>query len=156
MTKFDFISQKTEYKEIFDACILAENAKTPSDMASCCRKALTNIVEFIYDKHKVPMQANATLLELIDKLNADETVNGILCQLPLPKHIDEASVIAAIAPEAHSASIIASRMHASFFIVIFLRNAQSSKSFLSVLSYPFLRLIFMPAALMPSRTGMKG
>ena len=66
MSQFDFISQKTEYKEIFDACILAENAKTPSDMASCCRKALTNIVEFIYDKHKVPMQVNATLLELLD------------------------------------------------------------------------------------------
>lgn len=66
MLIFDFISQKTEYKEIFDACILAENAKTPSDMASCCRKALTNIVEFIYDKHKVPMQVNATLLELLD------------------------------------------------------------------------------------------
>ena len=65
MSQFDFISQKTEYTEIFDACILAENAKTPSDMASCCRKALTNIVEFIYDKHKVPMQVNATLLELL-------------------------------------------------------------------------------------------
>lgn len=66
MSNFDFISQKTEYKEIFDDCVLAENAKTPSDMASCCRKALTNIVEFIYDKHKVPMQVNATLLELLD------------------------------------------------------------------------------------------
>ena len=66
MTKFDFISQKIEYKEIFDTCVLAENAKTPSDMASFCRKALLCIVEFICDKHKVPMQANATLLELID------------------------------------------------------------------------------------------
>lgn len=66
MTKFDFISQKIEYKEIFDTCVLAENAKTPSDMASSCRKALLCIVEFICDKHKVPVQANATLLELID------------------------------------------------------------------------------------------
>ena len=30
MSQFDFISQKTEYKEMFDACVLAENAKTPS------------------------------------------------------------------------------------------------------------------------------
>ena len=39
------------------------------------------------------------LLSLIDKLNSDKTVNGILCQLPLPRHIDEDKVIDAIAPE---------------------------------------------------------
>lgn len=39
------------------------------------------------------------LLELIDRLNKDEKVNGILVQLPLPKHIDEEKVIQAITPE---------------------------------------------------------
>ncbi len=39
------------------------------------------------------------LLELIEKLNADKDVNGILCQLPLPKHINEDKIIDAIAPE---------------------------------------------------------
>ncbi|MBB6191753.1 methylenetetrahydrofolate dehydrogenase (NADP+)/methenyltetrahydrofolate cyclohydrolase [Sphingobium wenxiniae] len=39
------------------------------------------------------------LLDLIEELNADERIDGILCQLPLPKHIDEASVIAAISPD---------------------------------------------------------
>ena len=39
-----------------------------------------------------------TLLELIDELNADENVNGILVQLPLPKHINEAAVLEAINP----------------------------------------------------------
>ena len=39
------------------------------------------------------------LLELIEKLNAKEDINGILVQLPLPKHIDEKKVIHAIAPE---------------------------------------------------------
>lgn len=38
------------------------------------------------------------LLDLIEELNADERIDGILCQLPLPRHIDEASVIAAVAP----------------------------------------------------------
>lgn len=33
------------------------------------------------------------LLALIDKLNQDENVHGILCQLPLPKHIDEKKVL---------------------------------------------------------------
>ncbi len=39
------------------------------------------------------------LLYLIEKLNNDKTVNGILCQLPLPKGIDEQAVIGAIAPQ---------------------------------------------------------
>lgn len=38
------------------------------------------------------------LLELINKLNGDSRVDGILCQLPLPKHIDEKTVINSITP----------------------------------------------------------
>ena len=38
------------------------------------------------------------LMELIDTLNKDDKVNGILCQLPLPKHLDEEKVIEAISP----------------------------------------------------------
>ena len=38
------------------------------------------------------------LLSLVKKLNADKTVNGILCQLPLPKGLDEKVVIEAIDP----------------------------------------------------------
>ncbi|MCQ2596736.1 MAG: bifunctional methylenetetrahydrofolate dehydrogenase/methenyltetrahydrofolate cyclohydrolase FolD [Treponema sp.] len=40
----------------------------------------------------------AELLDLIAKLNADDTVHGILVQLPLPKHIDEEKVLLAIDP----------------------------------------------------------
>jgi methylenetetrahydrofolate dehydrogenase (NADP+) / methenyltetrahydrofolate cyclohydrolase len=39
------------------------------------------------------------LLKLIDELNADPDVDGILVQLPLPKHISEQKVIDAISPE---------------------------------------------------------
>ena len=39
------------------------------------------------------------LLDLVKKLNADDKVNGILVQLPLPKQIDEEMVIQTIAPE---------------------------------------------------------
>jgi methylenetetrahydrofolate dehydrogenase (NADP+) / methenyltetrahydrofolate cyclohydrolase len=38
------------------------------------------------------------LLQEIDKLNRDETVDGILVQLPLPKHINEQIIIEAISP----------------------------------------------------------
>ena len=39
------------------------------------------------------------LLEIIEKLNKSSEVNGILCQLPLPSHIDEQAIINAIDPK---------------------------------------------------------
>ena len=39
------------------------------------------------------------LLEIIDKLNKDDSVHGILVQLPLPKHMSEDKVIDAISPK---------------------------------------------------------
>ncbi len=41
----------------------------------------------------------AELLELVEKLNSDGKVNGILVQLPLPKHINENAIINAIRPD---------------------------------------------------------
>ncbi len=49
--------------------------------------------------HHLPGEtAEADLLALVRGLNADEVVDGILVQLPLPAHIDERKVIAAIDP----------------------------------------------------------
>ncbi len=39
------------------------------------------------------------LIHLVEELNADPSVNGILVQLPLPKHIDEDRIIQTISPE---------------------------------------------------------
>ncbi|MGN1347437.1 MAG: bifunctional methylenetetrahydrofolate dehydrogenase/methenyltetrahydrofolate cyclohydrolase FolD [Acutalibacteraceae bacterium] len=55
-----------------------------------------------YKSLKYALEENTTqqeLLSLIEKLNNDDEVDGILCQLPLPKHIDEEAVINAIKPE---------------------------------------------------------
>ncbi len=43
--------------------------------------------------------SQAELFALIDSLNADATVDGILVQSPLPKHIDEVAVFRRVAPE---------------------------------------------------------
>ncbi len=43
--------------------------------------------------------SEADLLDLIDQLNRDDGVDGILVQLPLPAQIDEAAVINAVAPD---------------------------------------------------------
>jgi methylenetetrahydrofolate dehydrogenase (NADP+)/methenyltetrahydrofolate cyclohydrolase len=51
-------------------------------------------------EHKLnPDTSEETLLALIDQLNADRTVHGILVQLPLPSHLDETLVINRIFPE---------------------------------------------------------
>jgi methylenetetrahydrofolate dehydrogenase (NADP+) / methenyltetrahydrofolate cyclohydrolase len=51
-------------------------------------------------EHKLPVQTSeADLLAMVEQLNADPAVDGILVQLPLPKHIDEQKVIAAINPD---------------------------------------------------------
>ncbi|NCB30058.1 MAG: bifunctional methylenetetrahydrofolate dehydrogenase/methenyltetrahydrofolate cyclohydrolase [Clostridia bacterium] len=51
-------------------------------------------------KFELPAQTSqAELLGLIGRLNADASVHGILCQLPLPKHMDEQAVLKAIASE---------------------------------------------------------
>jgi methylenetetrahydrofolate dehydrogenase (NADP+)/methenyltetrahydrofolate cyclohydrolase len=50
-------------------------------------------------EHRLPAETSeAALLELVARLNADPEVDGILVQLPLPKHIDSARVIEAIDP----------------------------------------------------------
>ena len=49
--------------------------------------------------HDLPAETSQEeLLAIIDELNADPTVDGILVQLPVPEHIDEEAVIERIAP----------------------------------------------------------
>ena len=55
---------------------------------------------FLSFEHALPADtAQETLMALIEELNRDPAVDGILCQLPLPKHLDEAAVLNAIAPD---------------------------------------------------------
>jgi len=52
------------------------------------------------EEYSLPTETSQKdLLDLIEELNTREDINGILCQLPLPKHLDEKAVINAIAPE---------------------------------------------------------
>ena len=51
-------------------------------------------------EHRLPADtSNADLLALVERLNTDSAVDGILVQLPLPGHLDEQAVIAAISPD---------------------------------------------------------
>ena len=52
------------------------------------------------DDHKLPAcTTQAELLSLIEKMNADPKIHGILVQLPLPKHIESRVVLEAVSPD---------------------------------------------------------
>ncbi|MBE6860058.1 MAG: bifunctional methylenetetrahydrofolate dehydrogenase/methenyltetrahydrofolate cyclohydrolase FolD, partial [Ruminococcus sp.] len=55
-----------------------------------------------FQSYEYALDENTTqeqLLDLVDVLNRDSKINGILVQLPLPKHIDETAIINAISSE---------------------------------------------------------
>ena len=56
-------------------------------------------VGFYSEVYELPATTTQEELEaLVDRLNIDEKIDGILCQLPLPKHLDENGVILRIDP----------------------------------------------------------
>lgn len=60
-----------------------------------CQYVGFNSYEYALDENITQQE----LLDLVEVLNNDKKVNGILVQLPLPKHIDENAIINAISPE---------------------------------------------------------
>ena len=56
-------------------------------------------VGFYSEVHRLPAETQqAELNALVDRLNADERIHGILVQLPLPRHLDETEVLLRIDP----------------------------------------------------------
>ena len=56
-------------------------------------------VGFYSEAYELPEETTQEeLIALVDKLNADKNIHGILCQLPLPRHLDENEVILRIDP----------------------------------------------------------
>ncbi len=63
------------------------------------KKKACDALGIISEEYALPENTTLEeLLTLIDKLNNKKSINGILCQLPLPKHLDEQAVINAILP----------------------------------------------------------
>lgn len=89
---------KDEGKEVCLAVVLVGNDPASTVYVGNKKKACeyTGIKSLSYE---LPEETTETeLLELIDKLNKDDSVNGILVQLPLPKQINEDKIIKAISP----------------------------------------------------------
>ena len=64
------------------------------------KKRACDEVGFYSESYELPASTTQEELDaLVDKLNADRNIHGILCQLPLPKHLDENKVILRIDPK---------------------------------------------------------
>ena len=73
----------------------------PASQVYVGQKEKTSIALGVYsERHDLPAETGEEeLLSLIDKLNKDPKIHGILVQLPLPKHINETRVLYAIDPK---------------------------------------------------------
>ena len=73
----------------------------PASQVYVGQKEKTSIALGIYsERHDLPAETSeGELLNLIDRLNKDPKIHGILVQLPLPKHINETNVLYAIDPK---------------------------------------------------------
>ncbi|MBQ1815343.1 MAG: bifunctional 5,10-methylene-tetrahydrofolate dehydrogenase/5,10-methylene-tetrahydrofolate cyclohydrolase, partial [Ruminococcus sp.] len=64
------------------------------------KKKACEVVGFKSEEYALPAETTQEeLLALVEKLNNKEDINGILVQLPLPKHLDDKAVIEAINPQ---------------------------------------------------------
>ena len=90
---------KAKYNKVPGLTVILIGDLTPSKIYVRNKEKAANEVGLKSDVIKYPDNVDEkTILDKIDELNNDETVSGILVQLPLPKHIDKQKVIEAIAP----------------------------------------------------------
>jgi len=80
------------------AVILVGNNPASVSYVTGKRKALAEVGMLDRSIELPEDTSEKELLDLIEKLNKDDSVHGILVQLPLPKHIDEDKIIMAISP----------------------------------------------------------
>jgi methylenetetrahydrofolate dehydrogenase (NADP+) / methenyltetrahydrofolate cyclohydrolase len=78
--------------------LVGDNAASQVYVRNKVKACADNGLHSVMEKHPADM-SEAALLSLVDKLNNDASIHGILVQLPLPAHIDAQKVIEAISPE---------------------------------------------------------
>lgn len=79
--------------------ILVGEDPASKSYVSAKEKACESIGVFSDDNRLPADTTQEELLALVERMNNDPKINGILVQLPLPKHIDEAAILLAIDPD---------------------------------------------------------
>jgi len=81
------------------ATILVGNNPASQVYVNMKQKACKNIGIYSEQHTLEENTSQEELIDLIEKLNSNEKIHGILCQLPLPSHIDTNKILFAISPE---------------------------------------------------------
>ena len=90
---------KTKYNKIPGLTVILIGDMAPSQIYVRMKEKAANEVGLKSEIIRYPGEVvEKIVLNKIDELNKDESVSGILVQLPLPKHIDKQKVIEAILP----------------------------------------------------------
>ena len=90
---------KSKHNKVPGLTVILIGDFTPSQIYVRNKEKSANEVGLKSEVIKYPDSVEEkTVLEKIQELNSDETVSGILVQLPLPRHIDKQKVIEAIHP----------------------------------------------------------
>jgi methylenetetrahydrofolate dehydrogenase (NADP+) / methenyltetrahydrofolate cyclohydrolase len=97
-TEVNQLKQKTGEVPGLVTILVGENPASMSYVTLKIQTAHRVGFKEIQDSQSVTI-SEADLLALIDKYNKDDSINGILVQLPLPKHIDEKKILNAIDPD---------------------------------------------------------
>ena len=90
---------KSKYNKVPGLTVILIGDMAPSQIYVRMKEKAANEVGLKSKVIKYPEKVEEkTVLEKIDELNKDDSISGILVQLPLPKHIDKQKVIEAILP----------------------------------------------------------
>ena len=97
--KHEVSGLKAKFNKVPGLTVILIGDLTPSQIYVRNKEKSANEVGLKSEVIKYPDSVEEkTVLEKIEELNKDETVSGILVQLPLPKHIDKKKVIETIVP----------------------------------------------------------
>ena len=95
----EVVELKTKYNKVPGLTVILIGDMAPSQIYVRNKEKSANEVGLKSEVIKYPEAVEEkTVLDKIEELNKDDTVSGILVQLPLPKHIDKQKVIETIAP----------------------------------------------------------
>ena len=90
---------KAKYQKVPGLTVILVGDMTPSQIYVRNKEKSANEVGLKSEVIKYPEAIEEkTVLNKIEELNNDETVSGILVQLPLPKHINKQKIIETISP----------------------------------------------------------
>ena len=97
--KLEVAELKTKYNKVPGLTVILIGDMAPSQIYVRNKEKSANEVGLKSEVIRYPDTVEEkTVLKKIEELNKDETISGILVQLPLPKHIDKQKVIATILP----------------------------------------------------------